>query len=225
MQNNVSQRHTNFTDDDIINPQSKPAFSKGLSEHIATRVLQLCIFPLSARSWWLYISNIQKVYYFSSLVLRYLSTNEISFTIYSERSMTFLGSFDRCNASLVSGTSVSFIFYGFHQNLNHFRFYKLIFQVIGGRIQFTDVTEENSGVYHCTAKTKAGSLEARSALNVGPSSSKRKRKHSGRRNGGHHGANRHRRRRTHANHHGHDNRLLSSERKHHSNTFGTWFSS
>ncbi|PAV89183.1 hypothetical protein WR25_06183 isoform C [Diploscapter pachys] len=56
-------------------------------------------------------------------------------------------------------------------------------QVVGGRIQFTDVTEENSGVYHCTAKTKAGSLEARSALNVGPSSSKRKRKHSGRRNG------------------------------------------
>ena len=103
------QDHTNFTEM-IYQPTTKLAFSKGLSEHIATSVLQLCIFPLSARSWWLYISNIQKVYYFSSLVLQYLSTNDIFFTIYSERSMTFLGSFDRCNASLVSGTSVSFIF-------------------------------------------------------------------------------------------------------------------
>ena len=164
------------------------------------------------------------MYYFSSLVLQYLSTNDIFFTIYSERSMTFLGSFDRCNASLVSGTFVSFILW-FPSRFKAFSIRQTYFQVVGGRIQFTDVTEENSGVYHCTAKTKAGSLEARSALNVGPSSSKRKRKHSGRRNGGHHGANRHRRRRTHANHHGHGNRLLSSEQKHHSNTFGTWFSS
>ena len=108
MQNSVS-RYISILWRRYIDPTIRPAFSKELSEHIATSVLQLCIFPLSARSWWLYISNIQKVYYFSSLVLQYLSTNEIFFTIYSERSMTFLGSFDRCNASLVSGTSVSFI--------------------------------------------------------------------------------------------------------------------
>ncbi|CAI4227289.1 unnamed protein product [Auanema sp. JU1783] len=49
-------------------------------------------------------------------------------------------------------------------------------QVTGGRLLFTDITEDNAGTYRCMAKTKAGPLETRTVLNVG--AAKRKRKHA-----------------------------------------------
>ncbi|CAB3410943.1 unnamed protein product [Caenorhabditis bovis] len=52
-------------------------------------------------------------------------------------------------------------------------------QVTGGRLLFTDLTDDDGGVYRCIAKTKAGPLQTRTVLNVG--SGKRKRKHLGHR--------------------------------------------
>lgn len=57
----------------------------------------------------------------------------------------------------------------YHNNCGFF------FQVTGNRLLFTNVQEDNGGIYKCHAKTKAGPLETRTVLNVG--SAKRKRKH------------------------------------------------
>ncbi|ULU04746.1 hypothetical protein L3Y34_017478 [Caenorhabditis briggsae] len=40
-------------------------------------------------------------------------------------------------------------------------------QVTGGRLLFTDLQQDNAGVYRCVAKTKAGPLQTRTVLNVG----------------------------------------------------------
>ncbi|CAD6196919.1 unnamed protein product [Caenorhabditis auriculariae] len=89
-------------------------------------------------------------------------------------------------------------------------------QVTGGRLLFTDVTEDNAGVYRCIAKTKAGPLQTRTVLNVG--SSKRKRKHTNTRRG-----RRLRHRRRHANASSQRRSVAVAEPKHHS-AFGAWFS-
>ncbi|VDM94872.1 unnamed protein product [Thelazia callipaeda] len=48
-------------------------------------------------------------------------------------------------------------------------------QVMGNRLLFVNVREDNGGIYKCHAKTKAGPLETRNVLNVGNAKRKRKR--------------------------------------------------
>ncbi|CCG28432.1 Basement membrane proteoglycan [Caenorhabditis elegans] len=84
-------------------------------------------------------------------------------------------------------------------------------QVTGGRLLFTDLKEDNAGVYRCVAKTKAGPLQTRTVLNVG--SGKRKRKHLGNRRGR---RLRHRRRNA-------QNGPLSRKTRTTTKLFGSWF--
>uniref|UniRef100_A0A1I8AA30 Basement membrane-specific heparan sulfate proteoglycan core protein n=1 Tax=Steinernema glaseri TaxID=37863 RepID=A0A1I8AA30_9BILA len=55
-------------------------------------------------------------------------------------------------------------------------------QVTGIRLQFTQVTEDDDGVYVCHASTSAGNLVTRTVIKVTPSKRKRKHTHSHKRN-------------------------------------------
>ncbi|TMS34405.1 hypothetical protein L596_002005 [Steinernema carpocapsae] len=70
-------------------------------------------------------------------------------------------------------------------------------QVTGIRLQFTQVTEDDDGVYVCHASTSAGNLVTRTVIKVAPSKRKRKHLHSNKRNhrGGHLRAHRNRKQR------------------------------
>uniref|UniRef100_A0A1I8ETJ6 Ig-like domain-containing protein n=2 Tax=Wuchereria bancrofti TaxID=6293 RepID=A0A1I8ETJ6_WUCBA len=81
-------------------------------------------------------------------------------------------------------------------------------QVMGNRLLFVNVREDNGGIYKCHAKTKAGPLETRNVLNVGIAKRKRKR------------ISRKKEKRAHKQAGNNDKKM-----KHSSSIFGTWFTS
>uniref|UniRef100_A0A915PUI2 Ig-like domain-containing protein n=1 Tax=Setaria digitata TaxID=48799 RepID=A0A915PUI2_9BILA len=80
-------------------------------------------------------------------------------------------------------------------------------QVMGNRLLFLNVREDNGGIYKCHAKTKAGPLETRNVLNVGTAKRKRKR------------ISRKKEKRAHKEAGNNDKKMK------HSSIFGSWFTS